>query len=38
MKTSGFGAARVQGVIARGVKADMYIGRTKAEALEHLTD
>ena len=38
VKTAGFGAARVQGVIARGVKADMYIGRTKADALEHLTD
>ena len=38
VKTAGFGAARVQGVIARGVKSDMYIGRTKADALEQLTD
>jgi hypothetical protein len=38
VKTAGSGAARVQGVIARGVKSDMYIGRTKADALEQLTD
>ena len=37
VKSASFGTARVQEVIARGVKGDMYVGTTKADALEWLT-
>ena len=37
VKSASFGSARTQEVIARGVKSDMYVGATMADALEWLT-
>lgn len=37
VKSASFGTARVQEVIARGVKGDMYVGATMADAKEWLT-